>query len=76
MRRDLKHQRLDQISTSTILTTQYTEVTKSNSPKVTSFLQGLDEDDHSAEAVRICAEDDHHHQMESTSLTYEGISHP
>ncbi|CAF0819690.1 unnamed protein product [Adineta ricciae] len=70
MRRELKHQRLDQISTSTILTTQYTEVTKSNSPKVTSFLQGLDEDDHSAEAVHICEEDDHH-EMQSSSLTYE-----
>ncbi|CAF1302312.1 unnamed protein product [Adineta ricciae] len=70
MRRDLKHQRLDQISTSTILTTQYTEVTKSNSPRVTSFLQGLDEDDHSAEAVHICEEDDHH-EIETTSLTYE-----
>ncbi|UJR30266.1 hypothetical protein I4U23_017804 [Adineta vaga] len=67
---NLKHKRLDQASTSTIITTQYSEITRSNTPKVTSFLQGLNEQNNLTQPMNI-SQDDNHDEMESTSLTYE-----
>jgi hypothetical protein len=71
---NLENNRMNLTSTSTIITTQYAEVKKSNSPKITTFIQRFIEQDHLNHSTNIVEEDNHDQQQENESIrfSYEG----
>jgi len=72
---NLENNRINLTSTSTIITTQYAEVKKSNSPKITTFIQRFIEQDHLNHSENIVEEhnDDQQQENESIRFSYEGI---
>jgi hypothetical protein len=69
---DLEHNRINLTPTPTIITTQYAEVKKSNSPKITSFLHRFTEQN-DLNDLEDDDDDDKEQQDESIRLSFDGI---
>jgi hypothetical protein len=70
---DLDSTRINLTPTSTILTTQYAEVKKPNSPKVTSFLHRFVEQVDLNQETNTIDDDNKEQQNESIRLSFDGI---
>jgi hypothetical protein len=70
---DLENKRINLTPTSTIITTQYAEVKKNDSPKITTFFQRFIEQDNLTQETNIVENDDKEQQNESIRLSFDGI---